>query len=152
MKKLVKIIISLFIIISFSSLTLAAEIDTPPDDPIGPEEYVETNIYPAYGSEVSQYCNGCIVGLTPYFTSGIIRYNSNGEAWSYSVNWGGNITSFSKTTGTPYTTSDVAVSLTNVHFYVENYTLKVSYKVKISIGSASSTSNTQYLTLKNNVH
>ena len=44
------------------------------------------------------------------------------------------------------------VSLTNVHFYVENYTLKVSYKVKISIGGASSTSSTQYLTLKNNVH
>ena len=35
MKKLVKIIISLFIIISFSSLTLAAEIDTP-EDPYDP--------------------------------------------------------------------------------------------------------------------
>jgi len=151
MKKLVKIIISLFIIISFSSLTLAAEIDTP-EDPYDPDEYVETTITYHTDSEVRQYCNGCTVGVTPYFTAGVIRYNPNGDAWSYSVNWGGNITSFTRTTGTPYTTSDVSVSLTNVHFYVENYTLKVSYKVKISIGGASSTSNTQYLTLKNNVH
>ncbi len=153
MKKIITILLSVVIILSLSVSSLKAnEIETPPDDPIGPDEYVETTITYHTGSEVSQYCNGCIVGVTPYFTAGVIRYNPNGDAWSYSVNWGGNITSFSKTTGTPYTTSDVSVSLTNVHFYVENYTLKVSYKVKISIGGTSSTSNTQYLTLKNNVH
>lgn len=92
MKKLVKIIISLFIIISFSSLTLATEIDTP-EDSYDPDEYVETTITYHTDSEVSQYCTGCTVSVTPYFTAGVIRYNPNVDAWSYSVNWGGNIKS-----------------------------------------------------------
>lgn len=151
MKKLIKIVLSLIMILSFSITTYANEVDNPVE-PIDPDEYVETSISYKSGYEVKGYVNGCMVGATPYFTSGTIRYNTNGYAWSSTVGWGANITFFSRETGVTYTVNDASATLTNVSFYVENHVLKVSFKVRITVGGSSVTLDHSPIILKTGVY
>ena len=128
MKKLIKIILSLVIFLSFSTITMAADIDTPVD-PIDPDEYFAVNVN-SYGTGYVYLSDGSQFDIEFHF-SGYYRKSSSTSPAPYLYNISASINSYELYvgTGTPV--------ITNTNYYVYNGQIGCTVTISNGIGSGS---------------
>lgn len=145
MKKFITVLFSLVIIFGLSvSLLKANEIETPPDDPIGPDEYTELYVTSTtYGTSTWYYVTDARIKVRPRITSGILRVSGN-NVYSYSVGEYADIMGFESEV---YTTSQAHASLTNVVYSYSSGVVTVKFNVHVWVGSVTNSTTSGQITL-----
>ena len=145
MKKTISIILSIALAFClFIIPTKANEIDTPPDDPIGPDEYTELYVTSTtYGTSTWYYVTDARIKVRPRITSGILRV-SGSNVYSYSVGEYADIMGFESDV---YTTSQAHASLTNVVYSYSSGVVTVKFNVHVWVGSVTNSTTSGQITL-----